>query len=214
MTGFHSLIFNCFRHFLRRLDQLRLQLGDCFSFLLIRVGSVVWSVTWLAGRLVRELTVLIHAALFGELRWLQILNQAILNTAGISSSVDVDIVRSLSIWSKVEHPILPKRVLGCLILAVSLLTWWTICWDSGQIGHVNGGIHVLFRVMFESAFIRYHDRLHMRRWRAIDRMTWIETGKHIALSSSLIWVVEHPSFGLLFIHRRQLAVVYAGLYAV
>ena len=73
---------------------------------------------------------------------------------------------------------------------------------------------MLFGIVLQSTFIRYHHGLHVRRRRAIHRMARIQAGKHIALASRLVRIVEHASLGLLFIHRRQLAVVYAGLNTV
>lgn len=200
MACFNALIFNGFCHFLRWMDQFWLELGHCLTFLLVGVGGIIWCIAWLATRLVGQLAVLVHASFLGELRRLQILDQAILNASRISSCVDVNVVRSLSVWSKVEDSILAYRILGSLILAVSLLTRWTVCRDPSHIGHVNWGVHMLFRVVFESTFICYHNWLHMRRWCAINWMAWIEAGKHITLASCLVWIVEHTSLGLLFIH--------------
>lgn len=119
---FDALVFNGLGHLLRRVDQFGLKLGHCLAFLLVCACWIIWRIAGLAARLVRELTVLVHASFLGELGRLQILDQAILNASWICSCVDVHVVRSLSVWSKVEDSVLANRILGSLILAVSLLT--------------------------------------------------------------------------------------------
>ena len=57
---------------------------------------------------------------------------------------------------------------------------------------------MLLGIVLQSTFIRDHHRLHVRRWRAINRMAGIQASKHIALATRLVWIVEHASLGLLF----------------
>ena len=73
---------------------------------------------------------------------------------------------------------------------------------------------MLFRIVFERTFIRYHYRLHVRRRRAVNRVARIKAGEYVAFASCPIWIVEHASLGLLFIHRCQLSVVNARLNAI
>jgi hypothetical protein len=122
-------------------------------------------------------------------------------------------VCALSVRREVKHTD-HHWILGCLVLAVTLLSRRAVSRDTCYISHINWSIHVLLWVLLELTIICYHHWLHMGRWCSIDWMSRIKTSKHITLSACLVRVVEHAFPWLLFVHRSQLSVVHTGLDAV